>query len=348
MKRALILTFLMLSWLALFSGCAVMLSDRDLETTGIQAEAEILAISSTGIDVNDDPVVSLKVRVRPKDGEPYEATIKRLLISRLDVPQFQPGAVIRVRFDAKNPTRVTADITPREAAGKSGNPYRDGFTPAKTVGIRVLQPPAQPEVYLGGPDQTVDFQILLENGYAPLGFSEVESGGSDPRQAVDQGKQIGAALVVLYGKRFDPAPGVTLTALPFHQQSPDASAADEGNEGTIGSLPATSAKGRVAVFWGKTKPQVLGIGARALHADEKARLRRDTGIVIEGVTQGSPAAAAHIQAGDVVLAIDGKKILDPAAVPAFLDSVAGKKVRIDLLRNGAPLSVTVQLNNVEP
>jgi S1-C subfamily serine protease len=71
---------------------------------------------------------------------------------------------------------------------------------------------------------------------------------------------------------------------------------------------------------------------------------RDDGIVVELVANSSPAAAAHILQGDVIVAIDGKAILDPAAVPAFLQSIAGRRVRIDLFRNGSPQAVDVQLN----
>jgi hypothetical protein len=37
-------------------------------------------------------------------------------------------------------------------------------------------------------------------------------------------------------------------------------------------------------------------------------------------------------------------VADVLAVPALLKSLAGKAVRIDLIRNGNPSSVTAQLN----
>lgn len=112
------------SALCLAAGCALFLAmgcgtidrlsgvsaSRELQATGVAAEAEILSLWDTGITVNEDPVIGLKVRVRPKDGAPYEATIAKSLVSRLDVPQFQPGRVIPVRVDPHDPARVAVDM----------------------------------------------------------------------------------------------------------------------------------------------------------------------------------------------------------------------------------------------
>ena len=83
---------------------------KELQATGIAAPAEILRIWDTGITVNKDPVIGMEVEVRPTDRPPYKAKIEKSLISRLDVPQFQPGKVIQVRFDAKEPGRVAIDV----------------------------------------------------------------------------------------------------------------------------------------------------------------------------------------------------------------------------------------------
>ncbi len=83
---------------------------KELQATGVAAEAEILSLWDTGITVNEDPVIGLKVRVRPASGAPYEATIAKSLVSRLDVPRFQPGQVIPVRVDPRDPARVAVDV----------------------------------------------------------------------------------------------------------------------------------------------------------------------------------------------------------------------------------------------
>jgi hypothetical protein len=322
-------------------------SNPDLQTTGVSTRAEILETWETGIKVNDEPVIGLKVRVKPADGAPYEATIKRVLISQLQIPQFQPGAVIPVRYDPKDPSRVSIDLSPGTPAkvANTGNPYHDYFAAAAMQGATLMPPPTAPEVYRGSSDDTADIRALNENSYVSLGYSEVAKGGSDARQAIDQGQQIGASLLVLYGEPFDMPAGQTLAALPFH---PGFAA---GEAGTIGSAPRPAEKGRLVAYWAKVRPPVFGVFSRALNDEEKTRLRRSYGMsggmFVGAVAKGSPAAAAGIQEGDVILTIDGKQILDVTAVPAFLTSIAGKKVHIELVRNGSPLAMDVQLNQLD-
>lgn len=342
MRRTVWWFSLLLPGVALLAGCSgLYYSNPDLQTAGVSARAEILETWETGIKVNDEPVIGLKVRVTPAGGVPYEATIQRVLISQLEIPQFQPGAVIPVRYDPKDPSRVAIDLSPGSPAkvANTGNPYHDYFAAAAKQGAVLMPPPAAPEIYRGSSDDSADIRALNENSYVPLGYSAVAKGGADVRQAIDQGRQIGASLLVLYGEPFELPAGQTIAALPFRPGFAS------GEAGTIGNAPPPAEKGRLVAYWAKTRPAVLGVFGRPLREEEKSRLRRSGGMFVEAVAKGSPAAAAGIQEGDVLLAIDGKRILDATAVPAFLTSIAGKKVQIELVRNGSPLSVDVQLND---
>lgn len=109
-------TLVLVAIAALLGGCGAIdkmsgvSTAKELQASGIAAPAEILRIWDTGITVNQDPVIGMEVEVRPTDRPPYKAKIEKSLISRLDVPQFQPGKVIQVRFDAKEPGRVAIDV----------------------------------------------------------------------------------------------------------------------------------------------------------------------------------------------------------------------------------------------
>jgi Protein of unknown function (DUF3592) len=100
---------------ALLSGCALIdrmsgvAEARSLQESGVQASARILQIWDTGISVNNDPVIGMRVEVDRPDGTHYFATIPKSLISRLDIPRFQPGATVPVRFDPQHPARVALD-----------------------------------------------------------------------------------------------------------------------------------------------------------------------------------------------------------------------------------------------
>jgi len=96
-------------------GCALAdrmsgVSDaKALQEIGEPAEATIIRIWDTGVTVNDDPVVGFLLEVRPSGKPGYQAETK-LRISRVDVPRVQPGMVVMVRIDPKDPKHVALDI----------------------------------------------------------------------------------------------------------------------------------------------------------------------------------------------------------------------------------------------
>lgn len=96
------------------------------------------------------------------------------------------------------------------------------------------------------------------------------------------------------------------------------------------------------------RPAILGIVARSLSASEQVELRRTEGIVVERVLRATSAAAGGIAVGDVLVAIDGQPFGEVAAMPALIASFAGRRVAIDLLRNGFSFSVEVQLDPAAP
>ncbi len=225
----------------------------------------------------------------------------------------------------------------------TGNPYHVHFVPHRPGRGKPLPPPASPTLYRG-----VDFQgdelAMLENGFVLLGASVVERGGDDPRQAVEQGRLIGAAAVIVYGRPFEASAGQGIRMLPFRPNLPGQVATAGIGEAMIAAPAQPTAAACSATYWGKVQPTVLGVLLRLLDRQEAKRWSRRTGAVVEAVVNCTSAQAANILRGDVLLAIDGKPVRDLAAMDSFIDSIAGKKVRVDLLRHGAPLSIEVQVS----
>ena len=354
-QRRAVLPLLVLVCLSL-GGCSGVLTGfgvgmpKELQRNGVSAQGRILEIWDTGWTINDNPVIGMKVQVEPADRPAFEATIQKTAISRIAVPRFQPGNFIPVRFDPGNPTVVAVDFEGSvRSEPASGNPYRDRFLRSSSLGAVFLPPPDSPQLYLGTADRLADTLALYENEYLPLGASSVVN-GSNPQQALDQGKLVGAALVVVYGQ-FDPQPGLRLDVLPLRRRpldpgQPAASVPALAGGASLGSGPGPNEQ--LAAYWGKTRRAILGIVSRPLEEKDRAQLGRKDGIVVSGVANGSPAAAAHILAGDVIVAINGKPLVDPLAMPAIVSSLAGQQVRLDMVRGGSPLSTTVQLNPAEP
>jgi S1-C subfamily serine protease len=71
---------------------------------------------------------------------------------------------------------------------------------------------------------------------------------------------------------------------------------------------------------------------------------RDFGLRLTGVREGSPAAIAGLQPGDVVVEFDGNPIADIYAYTYALQAKqAGDEVVIVVERNGERISVTATL-----
>ena len=123
-------------------------------------------------------------------------------------------------------------------------------------------------------------------------------------------------------------------------------------------LPQLIAKGRVAHPW-------LGITGQSIEEDLAAELRLPVkeGILVAQVFQGGPAERAGLKAGrrrvqaanrfvivggDVITAIDGVKLKSVDDLTGYLDAQreVGDTVRLDIARDGRPLSLQVKLGEL--
>ena len=68
-----------------------------IEAKGQDAEAEILTIKDTGSRINDDPVITFSLRVRPTTQPEFVGQARRT-ISIVELPQYQPGKVVKVKY----------------------------------------------------------------------------------------------------------------------------------------------------------------------------------------------------------------------------------------------------------
>ncbi|HET6364362.1 MAG: trypsin-like peptidase domain-containing protein [Nitrospirota bacterium] len=98
-------------------------------------------------------------------------------------------------------------------------------------------------------------------------------------------------------------------------------------------LPSIKEKGRPDMGW-------LGVSAQHVTPDLAAALglSEPIGALINGITKGSPADKAGLRRGDVIVELDGKKILDPSELPRMVAfGHIGKTVILNVMRQGAPL-----------
>ena len=95
-------------------------------------------------------------------------------------------------------------------------------------------------------------------------------------------------------------------------------------------------------FQQETNPQVAGIGV------EPAAAPVDGGLQIVEVIQGSPAAKAGLQQGDVITAVGSKSLrgMSVEQDAALIRGKAGTQVRLTVLRKGRSHMVTITRANV--
>ena len=95
---------------------------------------------------------------------------------------------------------------------------------------------------------------------------------------------------------------------------------------------------------GSLKRGYLGIAGQpvSLAEAQHGQTGREGGLLVVGVTPGSPAAAGGLLFGDIILDFDGEAVTSP---DDLVDRLAGHRVgqpaRLRVLRGGTPLDVTV-------
>ena len=99
-----------------------------------------------------------------------------------------------------------------------------------------------------------------------------------------------------------------------------------------------------ATFWRRTRPGILGASVSDIPSDDRTRLGRNTGAYVDLVVNGGPAFLADVLAGDVIIGVEDREVRSPAELTEALTELAGRTVRLAVLRNGRPVPLTVTLN----
>jgi serine protease Do len=104
-------------------------------------------------------------------------------------------------------------------------------------------------------------------------------------------------------------------------------------------LPQLQAQGRVSRGY-------IGVALRDVDPDVQASLKltRGDGALVQDVTTGSPGARAGIKPYDLIVAVDRQAVgTNDALIREIAERQPGSNARLDLLRDGRPLEVTVKL-----
>jgi hypothetical protein len=81
---------------------------KKLLKTGTRANGRIIEVYDTGVTLNNQPQIGMKIEVTPLSGPPFTSEIKAI-ISRLQTSYYQPGANCIVRFDPNDKKTVAIE-----------------------------------------------------------------------------------------------------------------------------------------------------------------------------------------------------------------------------------------------
>ncbi|MCB0154720.1 MAG: trypsin-like peptidase domain-containing protein, partial [Anaerolineae bacterium] len=119
-------------------------------------------------------------------------------------------------------------------------------------------------------------------------------------------------------------------------------------EGLGFAIPSNVARNvaRQLIESGEARPAFLGIQYQPLNPQlvSEAGLSLSQGAMLSEVVRGTPAAQAGLQAGDIIVAINGKAIDDRnPLVSLLLEHVAGESITLDVVRDGQTLQTELVL-----
>lgn len=125
--------------------------------------------------------------------------------------------------------------------------------------------------------------------------------------------------------------------------------------GSIGigfAIPSNLADGVIDQLrsFGVTRRGWLGVQIQQVTEEiaESLGLKEAQGALVAGVLDGSPAKAAKVEEGDVILKFDGRNVTESRKLPRIVaDTAVGKAVKVVVWRDGKKITVNVTLGELE-
>ncbi len=96
---------------------------------------------------------------------------------------------------------------------------------------------------------------------------------------------------------------------------------------------------------GRVPRGYLGVGAYPVELPDALAPGRGRGALIASIEEGAPAALAGLVVGDIIVAVGGDPVRGPDDLRIALLDRAGAEVVFDLVRGGAPLTMTIKVGN---
>jgi S1-C subfamily serine protease len=225
--------------------------------------------------------------------------------------------------------------------GCATNGFEKYYTP--TPGSEVVRtdpayekPAGELKIYLYSADPKSDNARANEAGYVMIGVSSFygQQNTMTKEQLREQARRVGASMVIIESKYKDTTSGAVPLVLSGQSSY------------TATAIPYSySRNDTVATFWVHRDVSHMHFGAffGPLPDDLRAKLQRNTGLVVRSVISGTPAFNANVLRGDIILKVSGEDVVDVAAFQKQIEQRAGQTITLEILRGDTPKTISVPL-----
>jgi hypothetical protein len=221
------------------------------------------------------------------------------------------------------------------------NLYEKNYKAQNTGGLVSLQANPDTKMYVSN-HKDKDNISMLENGYDMMGTTGFEAGEVPAEQALQHGKAIKADAVLVYTKY-----AAAMTAASKIDTYKEAAKANGGEIDEKDVVEDDVKYKYFASYWAKLPAPLLGVHVIKLarSADEENQQKQLLkGLNVLAVVKGSPAEAAGIMRGDMLLKINNTELNKAEELAKVVRQHQGKQVEVEYERDGEKASTKVQIN----
>lgn len=230
------------------------------------------------------------------------------------------------------------------------NHYQRNYQPA-TIDYGQLAPfTGEPQVASGSKDAEADIARMYADGYALIGHAKFSAPQTSQSLAAQQAKAVGASHVLLvteYERTVSSMMPMTTPTTQTTYTGGTANAYGLGGGSAWGNYSGTTTTygtqttyvplnvdryAHGALFFAPLTRTGLGIFRREGNDQEKQRAGTNKIATVLAVRRGSPAYAADLLPGDLLVSIDGLDFGDYAAISKYLGTYPGREMALVLVR----------------
>lgn len=224
----------------------------------------------------------------------------------------------------------------------------------------VILSDTEPKVFSGG-DWEKDSRAMMQRGYMLVGYSSYNGATGTVDQVRSQAKRVLADTAIFYSSYTNTVSGVVPLTLPDTQTSNTSiygNVYGSGDSATFTGNATTTTTGTKttyipyntrrydysATYWVKMKPLSFGVYGEDLSVEQRKQIGSNKGAVLTVIVNESPAFMADFLPGDILIRLNDTEITNLATLLARISENKGRRIVIDLIRDGELLRKDVTLN----